>query len=138
TVEKVTDPLHSLISLFQGNDASLTKTDLNFTNDYDEKTIPPDVTIEKTHHEISYKEGTVDWELNVYVRNLKNGAPITSLIITDKITPTNARNTTVDLDTIQVVEVTKGTDGKEILKPVEFENLPLEGEYAEMSLAIKL
>ena len=138
TVEKVTSPLHSLISLFQGNDTSLTTTGLDFTNDYDEKTIPPDVTIEKTHHEISYKEGTVDWELNVYVRNLKNGAPITSLIITDKIKPTNAQNTTVNLDTIQVVEVTKGTDGKEILTPVEFEKLPLEGEYAEMSLAIKL
>ena len=126
-----------LLNSLQGTDTTVSGNELNFTNTYDEKELPPTVTLEKTAGNVSYKNGTAEWTLDVTVSNLKDNAPLTSLIITDKITTTG---TGVDADatTIKGIKVQEvSADGTVINENVGYK--PLTGDtYQDCDLAISI
>lgn len=125
------------INFLQGTDTTVSGNELNFTNTYDEKKLPPTVTLEKTAGNVSYKNGTAEWTLDVTVSNLKDNAPLTSLIITDKITTTG---TGVDADatTIKDIKVQEVlADGTVINENVGYETLTGD-TYQDCDLAISI
>ena len=126
-----------LLNSLQGTDTTVSGNELDFTNIYDEKELPPTVTIEKTAGNVSYKDGTAEWTLDVTVSNLKDKAPLTSLIITDKITTTG---TGVDADatTIKDIKVQEvSADGTVINENVGYETLTGD-TYEDYDLAISI
>lgn len=126
-----------LLNSLQGTDTTVSGNELNFTNTYDEKELPPTVTLEKTAGNVSYKNGTAEWTLDVTVSDLKDNAPLTSLIITDKITTTG---TGVDADatTIKDIKVQEvSADGTVINENVGYETLTGD-TYQDCDLAISI
>ena len=125
------------INFLQGTDTTVSGNELNFTNIYDEKELQPTVTLEKTAGNVSYKDGTAKWTLDVTVSDLKDNAPLTSLIITDKITTTG---TGVDADatTIKDIKVQEvSADGTVINENVGYETLTGD-TYEDCDLAISI
>ena len=126
-----------LLNSLQGTDTTVSGSELNFTNTYDEKKLPPTVTLKKTAGNVSYKDGTAKWTLDVTVSNLKDNAPLTSLIITDKIT-TIGTGVDADATTIKDIKVQEvSADGTVINENVGYETLTGD-TYQDCDLAISI
>ena len=125
------------INFLQGTDTTVSGSELNFTNTYDEKELPPTVTIEKTAGNVSYKDGTAEWTLDVTVSDLKDNAPLISLIITDKI-KTTGTGVDADATTIKDIKVQEvSADGTVINENVGYETLTGD-TYEDYDLAISI